>query len=410
MRKWKRIIAALMAAAAVGVYLPDQIVSAAEENAEYSQIIVSYARQAAGHFYYDQLDQFDKSAQYKALYQYLNQFCEELVSYDGDLSHTEYLISFNAETPVRWTPDLTDLSYFDQLNVINMYAADHPYYFFIRSAMLYDDHLDLPYAFDFDKAESRKEIFSGINSYIDSYSKAASIDAPYEQAKYLHDTLCLNMTYTYDRSLHPSNGPWANCIYGAVFYKTGVCEGYAVTYQLLAQYYGLDSAVVDGTVNDGASHVWNVLMLDDDAYYYVDVTWDDCLDVWEVGENQWSDRYLETYFVIGSAEMEQDHTRVTEPEFFHTVSGDPLEAIPIPSLSAVSYQEKHADDPPYIKGDVNGDGSFDLSDVVLLQKWLLAVPDTHLTYWRKADFCKDGQLDVFDLCLMKRALIENHRS
>lgn len=59
----------------------------------------------------------------------------------------------------------------------------------------------------------------------------------------------------------------------------------------------------------------------------------------------------------------------------------------------------------YIKGDVNGDGEFNISDVVLLQKWLLAVPDTHLSQWQAADLCKDERLDVFDLCLMKRELL-----
>lgn len=43
-----------------------------------------------------------------------------------------------------------------------------------------------------------------------------------------------------------------------------------------------------------------------------------------------------------------------------------------------------------IKGDVNADGVFDVADVVLLQKWLLAVPDTHLENWQAADFCKDN--------------------
>ena len=59
-----------------------------------------------------------------------------------------------------------------------------------------------------------------------------------------------------------------------------------------------------------------------------------------------------------------------------------------------------------LMGDVNLDDSFNVSDVVLLQKWLLAVPDTNLSNWSAADFCEDDKLDVFDLCLMKRALIE----
>lgn len=58
-----------------------------------------------------------------------------------------------------------------------------------------------------------------------------------------------------------------------------------------------------------------------------------------------------------------------------------------------------------LRGDVNADGIFDAADVVLLQKWLLAVPDTHLADWKAGDLCEDDMLDVFDLCMMKRELI-----
>lgn len=70
--------------------------------------------------------------------------------------------------------------------------------------------------------------------------------------------------------------------------------------------------------------------------------------------------------------------------------------------------EKVEDVKPVTKGDVNDDGDFNVSDVVLLQKWLLAVPDTHLANWKAADFCEDERLDVFDLCLMKRELIDRN--
>lgn len=58
-----------------------------------------------------------------------------------------------------------------------------------------------------------------------------------------------------------------------------------------------------------------------------------------------------------------------------------------------------------VKGDVNDDGQFNVSDVVILQKWLLATPNTNLANWKAADLCEDERLDVFDLCLMKRLLI-----
>lgn len=61
-------------------------------------------------------------------------------------------------------------------------------------------------------------------------------------------------------------------------------------------------------------------------------------------------------------------------------------------------------------GDINDDGSFNISDVVLLQKWLLGVSDVTLPNWKAADFCEDKKLNVLDLCMMKRKLVENMQS
>lgn len=58
-----------------------------------------------------------------------------------------------------------------------------------------------------------------------------------------------------------------------------------------------------------------------------------------------------------------------------------------------------------IVGDVNADGTFNVADVVMLQKWLICTPNATLTDWQAADMCDDDIIDVFDLCLMKRELI-----
>lgn len=63
-------------------------------------------------------------------------------------------------------------------------------------------------------------------------------------------------------------------------------------------------------------------------------------------------------------------------------------------------------DPNKLQGDVNADGEFTISDIVLLQRWILAESDVELADWKAADLCADDRLDVFDLCLMKRMLIE----
>lgn len=59
----------------------------------------------------------------------------------------------------------------------------------------------------------------------------------------------------------------------------------------------------------------------------------------------------------------------------------------------------------YTEGDVDGNGDFDIEDVKLLQRWLLADPDAHIKNWKAGDLCEDDRLDVFDLCLMKRLLL-----
>lgn len=59
----------------------------------------------------------------------------------------------------------------------------------------------------------------------------------------------------------------------------------------------------------------------------------------------------------------------------------------------------------YVAGDVNGSGTFEIADVVTLQSWLLG-KTTELTNWKAADLCEDDRLDVFDLCLMRRLLVE----
>ena len=59
------------------------------------------------------------------------------------------------------------------------------------------------------------------------------------------------------------------------------------------------------------------------------------------------------------------------------------------------------------ENDINADGSFNVADVVELQKYLLGKDDTDILNWRAADICSDDILDVFDLVAMRKALIDS---
>ena len=63
---------------------------------------------------------------------------------------------------------------------------------------------------------------------------------------------------------------------------------------------------------------------------------------------------------------------------------------------------------PPADGDVNGDGSFGISDVVTFQKFLLNSDEGKLSNRYAADMNLDGELDVFDLIAMKRELVSRN--
>ncbi len=75
----------------------------------------------------------------------------------------------------------------------------------------------------------------------------------------------------------------------------------------------------------------------------------------------------------------------------------------LPALSVVQIELNDSD--YSMPGDINMDGSVNITDVKLFQDWLLAKPDVTLKNWKAADICEDEILDVFDLCLMKRMIM-----
>ncbi len=56
-------------------------------------------------------------------------------------------------------------------------------------------------------------------------------------------------------------------------------------------------------------------------------------------------------------------------------------------------------------GDANGDGSFNIADVVLVQQSLLNANKYKISEIEKVDYDNDGELTVFDLCIMKSELL-----
>ncbi|OPZ21589.1 MAG: hypothetical protein BWZ04_00866 [Firmicutes bacterium ADurb.BinA205] len=74
----------------------------------------------------------------------------------------------------------------------------------------------------------------------------------------------------------------------------------------------------------------------------------------------------------------------------------------------VVYQQSHDDVivSAAVSGDINNDGTFNIAYVVAFQKWLLGDKGQNIADWKAADLCADDRLDVFDLTMMKKALLK----
>jgi len=89
------------------------------------------------------------------------------------------------------------------------------------------------------------------------------------------------------------------------------------------------------------------------------------------------------------------------------IKGDtekPIPSISIPDVYTKSTATIPAYQPSNVKGDANNDGVFNIADLVMTQRWLLG--NGRLTAWENADVCKDNRIDVFDMVILRRMMIE----
>ena len=117
----------------------------------------------------------------------------------------------------------------------------------------------------------------------------------------------------------------------------------------------------------------------------------------------WLDEVIVTK-TDGAAPTEPETEPYSEPETPTEIDTEP-ETEPETVPETVKEPETQPASAEVQKGDNNGDGSFGVADVILLQKWLSAVPGVKLENPDAADLNEDGSVDVFDLGLMKRLLL-----
>lgn len=121
----------------------------------------------------------------------------------------------------------------------------------------------------------------------------------YEKVRAIHDYLIYSADYA---KAYPNQNNDAYGAYGVLILRDGVCQSYALAFQLLMYGLNIDCKYVTGVATNSANstggHAWNKVCIDD-TWYYIDCTWDDPVGGgprWDyfLSESLWSNHSIES--------------------------------------------------------------------------------------------------------------------
>lgn len=137
----------------------------------------------------------------------------------------------------------------------------------------------------------------------------------YDKVKAVYEAIIFSTNYDLEAA---DNQNIASVFLGG----SSVCQGYAKATQYLLDHLGVMCTLVQGTVDTGEAHAWNLVQVDG-AYYYVDTTWGDASYRMEDGSEQGA-----------LPEINYDYLCVTTEDLLRTHCIDSV--IPMPECTATA--------------------------------------------------------------------------
>lgn len=278
----------------------------------------------------------------------------------------------------------------DELKAILMMKYDNPVLYFVSNQFMGTDNaiyvmLDQEYV----RADVRKSAQDDIYRYVTETSKQLSSETTaYGKAKALHDILIDECEYELEAdNKTPSKRHGAHNVLGMIEDKSGVCDSYAKTFEMMMNYEDINCILISGYKSE-ARHTWDLIKMDDGRYYFFDCSADENLSHIEPD--------LQEFFVAaGMEKISILHTLCT-PE---SNGVDFLYAIPEVTVTDFDpYYEPVVTDPKM--GDVNGDGKIDIEDAVMVINHVNGVKVLTDDESNRADIDGNNDIDIEDAVRM----------
>ena len=209
-----------------------------------------------------------------------------------------------------------DLNEEDIDMIFQCVLMDHPELFFVdgytytkytRGEEIVEIEFSGTYNVDKMEALSRKKEI--VDAVVPLLVGAENCTSDYERIKYVYDTIIMNTEYDL-------TAPDNQNIYSVFVNHTSVCQGYAKAVQYLLNCMGMECTLVQGRVDTGEGHAWN-LVKSDGSYYYVDTTWGDA-----------SYRMENDNVAEGMPEINYDYLCITTRQLMRTHTLDSFIALP----------------------------------------------------------------------------------
>lgn len=128
-------------------------------------------------------------------------------------------------------------------------------------------------SYDIASKSKNSQLASARNTFVSQLNTSGMTQA--EICKLVHDKLISSITY----ELSGDQYSMVFSAYGALVDHKAVCDGIALAYKYILDYYGIDCLVVTGEAvgtdnpSNLVNHAWNMVKLDGD-WYEIDCTWD----------------------------------------------------------------------------------------------------------------------------------------